>query len=207
MTKKLTIFIILFITINSQAFDQALVTKAKLLKECVACDLTDADLIKVDFEKVKLSLSNLSGADLSNANLIEADLRFTNLTGANLSGAKLKGADLFKADLTNTEMTGTDLKQAILCQTIMPWGEEKRDCKTRFVDKDMLEKKDDRLWYEKGDINPYSGVSNTFYDNGKKRIEAHYKDGKQHGKSTSWFKDGSVIYMYCYDMDNKIPCD
>ena len=187
MKKLLTIITTFFIISNAFSFDKASVMKAKLLKECVSCDLTGADFIKLDFKKIKLSLSNLSGADLRNANLTGADLRFTNLTNVNISGAKFKNADLFKADLTNAEMAGASLKQAILCRTILPWGEEKRDCKTRSVDGSMLEKKDDRLWYEKGDIEPFTG-KRVFYHKGNKSSETQYKNGKRHGKSISYHK-------------------
>ncbi|MEL6495859.1 MAG: pentapeptide repeat-containing protein [Cyanobacteria bacterium J06623_7] len=70
-----------------QAANPEHVRQLDMLGECVACDL--------------------SGADLTNAHLIGADLRHADLSGANLSGANLEGADL----------TGANLEGAILDST------------------------------------------------------------------------------------------
>jgi uncharacterized protein YjbI with pentapeptide repeats len=60
-------------------------------KECVECDLSDADL--------------------RGANLYGADLTGANLTGADLTGATLTNADLFWADLGG--VFGADFTGAI----------------------------------------------------------------------------------------------
>ncbi|MDW1738127.1 hypothetical protein R7D66_06410 [Vibrio sp. Vb2354] len=44
----------------------------------------------------------------------------------------------------------------------------------------------------KVDKSPYTGVAESFYDNGTKRAEAYYLNGKQHGPSFSWFEDGRL---------------
>ncbi|MDP6712195.1 MAG: pentapeptide repeat-containing protein [Nitrospinaceae bacterium] len=76
------------------------IMKLKATGSCVKCTLTGADL---------------SGANLQGANLFAADLSGANLQGANLKRINLK-------DVAN-------LDDAILCRTIMSWGEENKDCK------------------------------------------------------------------------------
>ena len=36
------------------------------------------------------------------------------------------------------------------------------------------------------------GLANTWYENGQKKIEANYKDGKMNGKWTWWHENGQI---------------
>ena len=131
------------------------IMKLKATGSCVKCTLTGADLSganlkEADLEGAYLRDADLSdaylwGADLVEANLRDADLNGADLSGANLkevnlSGANLQGANLFAADLSGANLQGANLKRinlkdvanlddAILCRTIMSWGEENKDCK------------------------------------------------------------------------------
>ena len=111
------------------------IMKLQATGSCVKCTLTGADL----------NGANLKKADLEGAYLRDADLSGANLQGVNLSGANLQGANLFVADLSGANLQGTNLQganlkrinlkdvenldDAILCKTIMSWGEENKDCK------------------------------------------------------------------------------
>lgn len=44
----------------------------------------------------------------------------------------------------------------------------------------------------KVDKTPYTGVAESFHDNGTKRGEAYYLNGKRHGPSFRWFEDGRL---------------
>lgn len=58
------------------------------------------------------------------------NLSWTKLKGANFSGFDFSAVDLTNADLTQAIMKNSrGLDRAILCKTILPWGEENRDCK------------------------------------------------------------------------------
>ena len=117
---------------GASAFDPAHLQKLKDTNECMACDLTGANLNRQILLETNLSGADLSGADLSGAALLEATLIEANLSGANLSGAlmfevDLTDADLIGADLTGADLSGTDLgrvtmKGVILCNTTMPNG-------------------------------------------------------------------------------------
>ncbi len=65
------------------------------------------------------ALNACEGCDLSDIDLSGAKLR-----NANLRVADLSGADLSTAILKNAHLNG-----AILCKTLMPWGEENAGCK------------------------------------------------------------------------------
>ena len=44
--------------------------------------------------------------------------------------------------------------------------------------------------YIKGENTPYSGTAIDFFENGRKKMEAVYKDGKREGMVTFWFETG-----------------
>jgi len=64
---------------------------------CVANDLSGAQLFNANFSWSNLSYANLSGANLINANL----------TGANLTGADLDGATMFNANVSGVTWSNT----------------------------------------------------------------------------------------------------
>jgi hypothetical protein len=112
-------------------------------------DLSNADLTYTKLTKANLSGANLSGVNLTEANLEEADLTNANLIGAkfgedatqksekqkgtNLTGAILKKTNLTGVDLTGIKLDPSTLKDAYLCRTTMPSGDNypnpDRDCK------------------------------------------------------------------------------
>jgi len=64
-----------------------------------------------------------------------------------------------------------------------------------------------------------NGLHTEYYDNGQKKFEKNYKDGKKDGISTKWYengqkgynkatyKDGEVISEECWDINgNEIDC-
>jgi len=146
--KKSTVSLLLAIILcgNSTAiaFDAIDLKKLEALNACEECDLSGADLkgailsgagLKgANLKYADLSGANLSGADLSGVNLKGAVLRYTDLSEADLSGANLGGANLRYTDLSGANLIDTNLKDAklgdaIICKTLMPWGEDNSGCK------------------------------------------------------------------------------
>lgn len=83
--------------------------------DCVACDLTGAQLSNTCVKGHDLHGANFDGADatlmcMSFANFTNATFRGTQLSGANLAGAKMDGADLTGAKTSITSFLGTDLR-------------------------------------------------------------------------------------------------
>lgn len=48
----------------------------------------------------------------------------------------------------------------------------------------------DGLTYVKGEDKPFTGKRVKFHENGRKKLEVEYLDGKKHGKFTMWHDDG-----------------
>ena len=48
----------------------------------------------------------------------------------------------------------------------------------------------DGLWYEDDSETPFTGVAVDKHENGKKKSETPYKNGKKDGLSTGWYKNG-----------------
>ncbi len=119
--------------------DSAVQEDGSAIRECIACDwsnailtgsnlngailkeinLTGADLRQAQLEGVVFNFATLRGADLSGSRphfsfMWEADLRQTNFQGADLSGASLSGADLRQANLQGANLQGVDLTGAQL---------------------------------------------------------------------------------------------
>ena len=121
------------------------IMKLKATGSCVKCTLTGADLNGANLKEADLEGAYLRDADLSDAylwgaDLVEANLRDADLNGADLSGANLQEVNLSGANLQEVNLSGANLKRinlkdvenlgdAILCKTIMSWGEENKDCK------------------------------------------------------------------------------
>jgi uncharacterized protein YjbI with pentapeptide repeats len=79
-------------------------------KECVGCNLQNADLAGVDLERANLEGANLQGANLEGANLANSYLMGANLKGANLNVAELGGAILALAQLNKAKLQATNLQ-------------------------------------------------------------------------------------------------
>jgi len=74
------------------AADAANEQKLKATKQCVGCELQNADLAGAQIAGANLTDANLSGASLYGADLTTANLTNANLSGTNLRGANLRGA-------------------------------------------------------------------------------------------------------------------
>ncbi len=118
------IFYLIFLCLNSLfypkialAFNPEHLQNLLTTKECINCDLTDANLIDLDLQDANLTGSNLTGANLTNSNLRFSNLSNTQLKNANLSYTKLFIADLTGADLANTNFTGADLESVKVDRT------------------------------------------------------------------------------------------
>ena len=57
------------------------------------------------------------------------------------------------------------------------------------VNREELEQRES-IWYLIGSDTPYTGKSFELYDNGQKRWEGNFKDGKADGLSVMWFENG-----------------
>ena len=98
-------------------------------KECIGCNLQNADLSNADLERANLESANLAGANLEGINLESAYLVGANLEGANLNVAELSGAIFTLASLNNatlvaanlqaTNLHGADLRQADLTEATL----------------------------------------------------------------------------------------
>ena len=108
-------FILASLSWHVFAFSEDDLAKLKATKNCLGCDLTQANLTGAD-----LSNANLTGAKLHKANLHGTNLTKTDLTGAALNGADLTGAKLESANLTGARLYRANLTGAIFCETIMP---------------------------------------------------------------------------------------
>lgn len=65
------------------------------------------------------------------------------------------------------------------------------DVLTTFgVNMSRLECRSDALFYLKNKETPFTGLAESFYENGQKRVELIFKDGKQNGLATSWYENG-----------------
>lgn len=83
-------------------------------KECIRCDLRNADLRDRDLRRAKLTGAYLVGAKLGGADLAEADLSGAHMADADLAGASLERTDLTGADLSRVNFTLAHLHRALL---------------------------------------------------------------------------------------------
>jgi uncharacterized protein YjbI with pentapeptide repeats len=108
--------IILFRAAPAHAADaQAVARIHGGIVDCVACDLSGANLSNTCVKQHDLHDANFDGADatlmcMSFANFSNASFRGAELSGANLAGAKLDGADFTGARTSITSFLGTDLR-------------------------------------------------------------------------------------------------
>tara|TARA_B100000686_G_scaffold354186_1_gene463123 strand:- start:11015 stop:12142 length:1128 start_codon:yes stop_codon:yes gene_type:complete len=70
----------------------------------------------------------------------------------------------------------------------------KRDGKWIFYDQDK--KSNSELIYKKGV--PFNGIKTKWYENGQKKYERTYKDGKEYGLWTEWYYNGQKKYEETY---------
>jgi len=54
------------------------------------------------------------------------------------------------------------------------------------------------LMYEPNQDKPFTGKYVTYYENGQKKQEGNYKEGKKDGLWTSWDKNGNIIKTATY---------
>ena len=46
------------------------------------------------------------------------------------------------------------------------------------------------VWFLLNEVTPFTGPAQSFYDNGQKKLEYNWKDGKQDGLATKWYESG-----------------
>ena len=105
----------------------------------------DANLNNIEVEDSPLEGLDFRGANLTGARLLGANLQGADFTGAifrnvDISGAQIRNANFTAVDLSQTKMQKVSFKEAILCETIMPWGIEDSGCtkiKKPSLDMDM----------------------------------------------------------------------
>ncbi len=52
--------------------------------------------------------------------------------------------------------------------------------------------------YEVNSVESFTGKYVKYYDNGQKKVEKHYKDGKLDGLWTHWYENGQKSYEENY---------
>ena len=97
---------------SATAADPEHIEKLDVTGQCVACDLSGADLTDAHLIGVDLRHADLSGANLTGANLEGADLSGANLEGAILDSAFLTNASLKNADLDRVDFTSATINDA-----------------------------------------------------------------------------------------------
>jgi len=128
------------------AADKKDVAKAKNTRkfgQCLACDLSGADMrhgffqlavmIDANLSGAKFDGANMAGAQLNNANMSAGSFTFTNFSGAQLQGSDMRGADftgawfnwawlagakLDGANFTGAKMIGAQLQGANMSKVI-----------------------------------------------------------------------------------------
>ena len=69
------------------------------------------------------------------------------------------------------------------------------------VDYDKLNRRDGLGYFER---KPFTGVAVSKHDNGQKKWEGNWKDGKRHGLQTGWYEDGQKKKEVTYKAGKKI---
>ncbi len=113
----LAIGITLFIKGSLSAFDKEDLEVLKKEKDCIACDLRDANLSGMYLEGSDLSEADLRGADLKNADLMYSNFYGANLQGTNLYQANARGANFSYANLTDANCSSMVFKKTKLIGT------------------------------------------------------------------------------------------
>jgi antitoxin component YwqK of YwqJK toxin-antitoxin module len=87
---------------------------------------------------------------------------------------------------------------ALISTTIISSGEPTPK-PVKVITANKIEKRNG-IYYEVNQATPFTGVSQGFNPDGKKRSEVNYKDGEKHGVATLWRKDGTKMketrYVY-----------
>jgi len=71
---------------------------------------------------------------------------------------------------------------------------EKRDAKGNPVG--LPEK---GLWFKRGEQEPYTGLVEAFYNNGKMESQIHYEKGVRAGVETHWYENGQKRWEMNYE--------
>jgi hypothetical protein len=89
--------------------------------------------------------------------------------------------------LSNKSFTATMKHLLVMAFAILTigCGEKKSD----GVNSDELEVRENVVYLKNSD-SPYTGKSFEFHDNGQKKSEDNFKDGKPHGIVFSWYENG-----------------
>ena len=78
------------------------------------------------------------------------------------------------------------------------WGEETVDF-SKLQDRNGVK-------YHKNEETPFTGLAESFYENGEKKAEINWKDGKRDGLETEWYKNGQKEAEVTYQDGNIISC-
>ena len=57
----------------------------------------------------------------------------------------------------------------------------------------------DGLYYTENSLAPYAGVARSFYENGQKESEYHFREGLQHGVQGDWYENGQKERQLNYE--------
>ena len=68
---------------------------------------------------------------------------------------------------------------------------------TKVIDAEQLQERDG-LYYQVNVSNPFTGTAQAFHENGQKRSESNYVDGKENGLTTSWYERGQKEFEINY---------
>lgn len=61
----------------------------------------------------------------------------------------------------------------------------------------------DELYYSKGAVTPFTGSTESNYDNGNPFVKANFKNGKLHGKYTAYYANGQKMGISHYRKGKK----
>ena len=84
------------------------------------------------------------------------------------------------------------MKKTILITLLLIVG-----CSKEPINENSLVDRND-VKYQQDSQKPYSGEIFDLYDNGNKKIEGSYKDGKEDGLWTQWYENGQKKFEQTY---------
>ena len=110
------------------------------------------------------------------------------LIASTILAVACSGKDESTTETKAVEEKVVELKEE--AKTEEPLAETKP--KTVGVNNDELERLED-LFYRKGSKTPYTGKSFEFHENGQKKWELNFKDGKEEGLAVRWHENGQKM--------------
>ena len=80
-----------------------------------------------------------------------------------------------------------------------PSGVRLGDLEKRDAGGNMVGLAEDGLWFKRGKTEPYTGLVVAFYNNGKMESQIHYRKGVRSGIETHWYENGQKRWEMNYD--------